>query len=439
MHKAFRVARTEYLNAVRSKAFLMGLVMLPVFMVGGIVIPQLLKDKVDIKDRRLAIWDRTGRLETILAREATQHNEREIFDWKEGKKGPQIRPAFVIESWQPKASEAAQADILLSERVRHRELFAFLVIGKDAIAADGGKDPEISYYTETPTYTDLPGWIERVVNEEIKRMRLETASLDRNLVAKLTRYTPIQKLGLAKVAATGEVIKAKHENQMATFGIPFISMFLLFMLVMSSAPNLLNTVLEEKLQKIAEVLVSSVSPFELMMGKLLGAVMVSLTLTVLYLGAIVFTIWKYGLADLVPGSHYVWFLLFQLLALLIFGSLFSALGAACSEMRDVQTMMFPAMLFMIIPMFVWMPILQSPMSTFARVLSLVPPLTPMLMMLRISVPPGPPWWEVVLGVVMTTGFMVVCIWASAKIFRIGILSQGQTPTMGRLVTWLWSR
>jgi ABC-2 type transport system permease protein len=439
MSKVLRVARTEYLNAVRSKAFIIGLIMLPVFMLGGIIIPQLLKDKVDIKDRRLAVWDQTGRLHAFLAEQAKTHNEREIYDWKNGQRGPQARPAFVIESWQPKAAETEAVDLQLSTRVRKKELFAFLIIGKDAIATERGKDAGLAYYTETPTYTDLPNWIERVLNEEIKRMRLETASLDRALVAKLTRYTPLQKLGLAKVGASGEVVKAKKENQFATFGIPFISMFLLFMLVMSSAPALLNTVLEEKIQKIAEVLVSSVSPFELMMGKLLGVVWVSFTLSILYLGAAIFVIWKYGFMDLVPLSHYFWFMFFLLLALLIYGSFFSAIGAACSEMRDAQSMIHPAILMMILPMFVWMPILQSPMSTFARVISLVPPMTPMLMMLRISVPPGPPWWEIALGAVLTTGFMLFCVWASAKIFRIGILSQGQAPTLGRLITWVWSR
>ena len=167
--------------------------------------------------------------------------------------------------------------------------------------------------------------------------------------------------------------------------------------------------------------------------------LVGWSLAFLYLGAIVISLFKYGLLGLVPVSHYVWFLFFQLVALLIYGSLFSAIGAACSELRDAQSMMGPAMIVMLLPMFVWMPILQAPMSTFARVLSLIPPLTPMLMMLRLSVPPGPPWWEVALSVILTAGFTLAAVWAAGKIFRIGILSQGQAPTFRRLVGWLWSR
>ena len=137
---------------------------------------------------------------------------------------------------------------------------------------------------------------------------------------------------------------------------------------------------------------------------------------------------------MIPASHYVWFILFQLLALFIYGSIFSAVGAACTEIRDAQSMMFPAMLGMLVPMWVFLPIIQSPSSAFARVMSLIPPFTPMLMMLRISVPPGPPWWEIALSVVLTVLFMLGCVWASAKIFRIGILSQGQTPSFARLTS-----
>ena len=162
MHKIWRVARTEYLNAVRSKAFLMGLVMLPIFMLGGIVIPQLLKNKIDIKDRRVLVWDRSGKLAEVLERQASERNEGEIFESKGGERPQQIKPAFRFETWQPRSDEAERAEFLLSERVRRKELFAFVFVGRDALAPDGGKDDEIAYYTETPTYMDLPDWIGRV-------------------------------------------------------------------------------------------------------------------------------------------------------------------------------------------------------------------------------------------------------------------------------------
>ncbi|NCQ35120.1 hypothetical protein GW813_08640, partial [bacterium] len=87
------------------------------------------------------------------------------------------------------------------------------------------------------------------------------------------------------------------------------------------------------------------------LGKLLGAVMVSMMLSMLYLGGTVLFAETMGVSDEIPGSLYAWFLLFQLLALLIYGSMFSAIGAACSELRDAQSLMVPAMFVIIVPMF----------------------------------------------------------------------------------------
>ena len=108
-------------------------------------------------------------------------------------------------------------------------------------------------------------------------------------------------------------------------------------------------------------------------------------------------------------------------------------------MRDAQSLMTPAMIFIMIPFFCWGIILKNPNSTFATLVSLFPPATPMLMMLRIAVPPGPPWWEVLLGVILCGASIVLCVWAGGKIFRIGILAQGQAPSFARLLSWVISK
>ena len=213
---------------------------------------------------------------------------------------------------------------------------------------------------------------------------------------------------------------------------------LLFMLVMMSAPALLNQVLEEKMQKISEILVAAVSPFQLMLGKLLGTILVSMTLSLLYLGAIYYMTIHFEVSGLIPASMYAWFIFFQLLAMLIFGSIFSAIGAACTEMRDAQNLMMPAMFIVVIPMMCLGIVMESPESLFSRVVSLFPPATPTLMLVRMSIPPGPTVWEIVLSVILTSSFALASVWAGGKIFRIGILSQGQAPTFTRLIRWIFS-
>ena len=97
MNKILRVAITEYLNAVRSKAFIIGIIMLPVFMFGGILVTNLAKNKVDLKDRRFAVLDHSENLYSVIATKAKDRNERDVFDWSSGTRGRQIRPAFIAE------------------------------------------------------------------------------------------------------------------------------------------------------------------------------------------------------------------------------------------------------------------------------------------------------------------------------------------------------
>ena len=193
------------------------------------------------------------------------------------------------------------------------------------------------------------------------------------------------------------------------------------------------------MQKISEVLVSAVTPFELMMGKLLGTIFLAMTLSALYLGAIAISTTYFGVDHMIPGQIYGWFLLFQLMALAIYGSLFAAIGAACSEMRDAQTLMTPAMVVLMIPMFFVGVIIDSPHGTMATAISLFPPATPMIMMMRVAIAPGPPMWQLALSLFLTTGFTIGCVWAAGKVFRIGLLSTGQAPTFRNLIGWVFSK
>lgn len=448
MSKVWRVAITEYLNAVRSKAFILGVLALPLIMAISVGVQIYAQGKTDLTPRRVAVLDRSGQLYEALAAKSKARNEwlrtsdRSV---SVDMKGQRLKvdlpkqPEFVIEEFKFTGDDAKAAELQLSERVRKKELFAFVIIGKNVLVLDATNHTELRYHTETPTFHELPGWLDSTLNAEIRERRFTAAGVDSKQVRQLSQTVPLQRLGLTEQKRSGEVVAAKRENPVATHAVPVGAMMLLFMVVMSSAPSLLNTVLEEKMQKISEVLISSVSPFQLMLGKLLGTVLVSLTLSTLYLVGVAWMLWRFGQLGHVPGHLFAWFFLFQLLALLMFGSFFIAVGAACSEIRDAQNMMFPVMMLIMIPMLTWMAVLQSPASSFSRAISLFPPATPLLMFLRIAIPPGPAWWEVVLGIVLTTLFMLGCVWASAKIFRIGILSQGQAPSIPKLITWVFSK
>jgi ABC-type Na+ efflux pump permease subunit len=448
MNKVWRVAATEYLNAVRSKAFLVGVLAVPLIMAISIGAQLYAQKKTDVSPRRFAVLDRSGQLYAALAAKAKARNESLRAGAQSVAVPIQVQslkvdlppqPEFIPEEFKFTGDDWKAAELQLSERVRRKELFAFLIIGANVLDPRATNGTEVLYHTQTPTYQELPGWLENALSGEVRERRFTAAGVDSRQVRELSRPVAVQRLGLAERKATGEVVQAKRENRIATLAVPVGGMVLLYLVVMTSAPALLNTVLEEKMQKISEVLLSSVSPFQLMLGKLLGTVLVSLTLSALYVGSLTWVLWRFGQLGNVPGQLFAWFFIFQVMALLMYGSVFLAIGAACNEIRDAQSLMMPVMMVVMIPYLMFMPVLQSPASPFSRAVSLFPPATPMLMFLRLAVPPGPAWWEVALGVALTLAFMLGCVWAGAKIFRIGILSQGQAPSLPKLIRWVFSK
>ncbi len=439
MSKVLSIATTEYLNAVRSKAFVIGVVLMPVLMAGGLIAHVIAEQSVDLRDRKFAVVDGTGRLYPALEEALAQRNAAVFEKTEEGGDGEQVGPRFLMERYEHPAGDSRSPELVLSDRVRTDELFAFVVIGVDAFESESGANDLVAYHSDSPTFDDLPDWIEDTVQEAVELERFERANVDLELVHELTRRVRFQDRDLIEVSATGEEVGGEEEDEFQNFVVPSLSMFLLFMLIMMSAPQALNVVLEEKMQKISEVLVSAVTPFQLMMGKVVGTVFVSMTLSALYLGAIWISTRYWGVDHFIPLSFYGWFVFFQLLAMFIYTAMFSAIGAACSEMRDAQSLMTPMMLLVVIPIFFWMVVLRSPDSPTAVAVSLFPPATPMLMMMRVAIPPGPPAWQLFLSIVLTLAFTVACVFASAKVFRIGLLATGQAPTLRKLVSWIVSK
>jgi len=145
----------------------------------------------------------------------------------------------------------------------------------------------------------------------------------------------------------------------------------------------------------------------------------------------------YGYGDSIHVSDMGWLLLFLILASFIFGAIFITIGAACSDLKDAQGMMAPAMILMMLPWMTWFSILNAPESNVSVGLSLFPTATPFLMLLRIMLPPGPPGWQIGLSLVLTGLTSIAAVYAAGKIFRTGLLMQGKAATFGEM--WKWVR
>ena len=216
-------------------------------------------------------------------------------------------------------------------------------------------------------------------------------------------------------------------------------MFILFFVIMTSAPQLLNSVIEEKMSKISEVLLGSITPFELMAGKLMGNAGIALLTASLYLGGGFGVAAYHGYGDVVSPWLLAGLGLYLVLAIMLYGSLYMAVGAACNELKDAQSLMMPVMLLSMFPVFVWTAVLQNPSSPLSVGMSLFPPASPFLMLMRLALRPAPPAWQVGLSVVLTAATALFCVWAAGKIFRIGLLMQGKAPSFRELARWVMAR
>jgi ABC-2 type transport system permease protein len=430
MSRSFIVASSEFLTLIRTKAFLIGVFLMPVFIGAAIVMQKTMMERPDTERREFAVIDHTGVLYEPLARAAEARNRAVVADDGSVRAG-----AFVPSRVEAAGRSIEEVRVELSDRIRREELFAFIEI--PAAVLEPGSRAGLRYHSNHPAHDELPRWLEATIGREIVQRRFEAASLDRRMVDALTRTPDVESLGLLERSEQGAITEAAQVDRLRTFAIPASFMMMMFLLVMSSSPQLLNSVIEEKMSRISEVLVASVTPFQLMMGKLLGSVGVSLVLAMIYLagGYALARYWGYG-AVLTPGLI-VSFFFYLVLAVLLFGSMFIAIGAACTDLKDAQNMMTPAMILVMFPIFTWAAVIRAPESGLALGASLFPFSTPFIMLLRIALQPAPPVWQIVLSTVLVGATVVFAVWAAGRIFRAGLLMYGKAATPREMLRWIF--
>ena len=434
MRKIVLRAVREYNAAVRTKAFIIMLVLMPVLMGGSLLATKIMEKHVDTTDKRIAVVDRSGVIAQFLVGAAEERNKAEVQEPETGKK---IRPAYVIEVVPPNDANPDAQRLELSGRVKARELWAFVEIGKDVV--EPGNDPQaagIAYHSENALMDEAREWLVSPINNYLRGLRLGTAGLDAATVDRVTRWIPVEGLGLVTIdKATGEVKGAERSSMVLALALPMVVMMLMFMMIAMGATPLINSVMEEKMQRIAEVLLGSVGPFQLMMGKMVGTVAVSLTMVAVYVVGGVGGAAYMGWSSYIPYHILPWLGVYQVMAIFMFGALFIAVGAACNDLKEAQSLMMPVWLLVMVPMFVFQPVLKEPLSGFSTWMSLIPPFTPLLMLLRQTTPAGVPAWQPWVGLAGVFVFTIFCVWAAGRIFRIGILLQGQPPKVREILRW----
>ena len=411
------VAR-EYLSRVRTPAFWISTVALPVLMVAWMVLPSLIMAK-SRGQLHLALVDQTGRVAPAIAGRMAADGERGTHN------------EFRLDVMAPEGDGAAQR-AALDARVLADELDAWAWISEAGLAEN-----RVEFHGRTVSNILTLEELEDLVTSVVREQRLSEAGYDAEEVEKL-----VARVRLDKVRITEEGSRADRG-----IGDLIVAVGLFMLLYMASiiyGNMVMQGVLEEKANRVVEVLAASATPTQLMAGKLLGICLTALTqLGIWMVTALVITApgLLAGLASLPEGVNLTPSIVFHFFALFLLGfvlyaSFYALVGAAFNNAQEAQQMASIAMIFIVLPWMVFMPVLNDPDSTLAVVTSLVPLLTPMIMMLRIAVK-TPPVWQIALGYALLVAFDAFMVWLCARVYRIGILMYGKKPTIKEI--WRWTR
>lgn len=430
MKKVWVIIKREYLIRVRTKAFLIGTIISPLLMLGLILLPAFFATRGG-GTRQVTVIDQSGdptlfeavkqRAEATTATDATGGSGRARFA------NTQYELSRII--LQP-GENIEEVKTRLNNEVKEDSDKAYVVLPTNVL---DNAEPE--YYTKNVSDPAIRG-IEQAISTAVIERRLTRAGINPTEISRYMKSVDMRKI---KLGPEGE----SEESGVPTFIIAFIMLFFIYITILFYGIFVMRGVIEEKQSRIVEVVVSSVKPFQMMIGKIIGIGLVGLTQYAIWMlsaallsffGAKVFA--STG-ADLpkIPASLLVYFIVYFLLGYFLYATLYAMVGAMVSSEEDAQQVQFPVTILIIIPMMVFSLVMNNPNSPTSVTLSMIPFFTPTLMMLRIAVDP-PPWWQIALSMLLMIVTIFGAIWVAARIYRVGILMYGKRPSIAELGRWL---
>lgn len=443
MNKLFAVMKREYLVAVRRRSFIIMTFLIPVFLIALTVIPGFLMSR-GMGKKRIAVLDGTGQLQTAFARP----NETEQPDdvKKEAENALRGRRRELPSTISVEYVNRKDADIekslqpylgrLTRDEDAADKLEGIFVIPADAVTNDAA---QLTYYSRSATDLIVQERLGRLANRALQGLRFIANGVRPEIADELLREVPVSPV---QISRTGE----KKTGGELNFIVAFLFAALLVMPSLVYGQETMRGIVQEKSDRIVEVLISSVSPMQLLTGKILGVAAVGLTQIAAWLVMIAIA-GGYGAATLaVAGAGFnlsqfirpivfLWFAVFFILAYLTYVCIYAIAGAVCNNEREAQQFVMPIMLVMLLPWLLMMPIVMNPDAPFAVAFSLSPIFAPITMFVRTLVT-EPPVWHIVTSILVSIATITAFFWLTAKIFRVGILSYGKRPTLPELWRWI---
>lgn len=423
----------EFNERVRKKSFIITTILVPLLFLGIMTIPALLLATSKIETKEIAVIDRSG----VIA-PALRSGEEVIFETTEQQ---------------------------LDEARKDTERFGVLWIGEDVVT----NPDNVRLYANSSSSIMLEEIIERQIAEAIEAERLRAYHIDN-----LPEIMEAVKTSVHLQTFRNDEGDGQSRSAGVSYAIGYILGFVLYMFVLLYGTMVMQSVIEEKNSRVLDVMVSSVRPFDLMMGKILGIASVAVVQIVLW-GVLLFGITAFALPALMPadamtqaaamqagtfdsstasnfdpdmvkavaaatdfsyiGTIFAFLMLFLVGGYLLYSALFAAVGASVDNVQDAQQFATPVTLPIILALVIMVAIMQDPNSSISFWFSMIPFTSPIVMMARI--PAGIPLWEPILSLALLYVTFGITVWFASKIYRVGIFMHGKKPSFKEL--WKWMR
>jgi ABC-2 type transport system permease protein len=434
MRKILSVIKREYIQIVRTKGFIIGTVLGPVFMLALIVVPIIVSSASVEKQETIGVVDLTNEIFMELDKKLDHRDYR----LKDGFR------RYVLEKFEPSPG-VEEVRNELRERVLKKEISAYIYIPEDVLGA-GARESAVKdtvpeevraeYVSEHTTDFEELRALNRALNNVVIEKRLKKEGLDPQKVAQYIKRVELQPIKVTK--------KGEEEDTAGTFMISYFLALIIYMAILIYGQVIMRGVIEEKSSRVVEVVLSSLKPFQLMMGKILGIGAVGLTQfsiwTLFGIGASLYsTSFIPAGADFampsIPAHVFIYFVVFFILGYFLFGTLYAAIGSMVNSEKEAQQLVMPVTMFLIVPIMLMIFIIRAPDSPLAVFLSMIPFFTPILMFLRITVL-LPPFAQIGASIVILILTILLMVWLVAKIYRVGILMYGKRPKFAEVVRWI---
>jgi len=436
MKKFLAVVKREYGQRVRAKMFIVSTILLPVVMSLFGLVPAIILNINTGGPMRVAVVDQTGKmyehLNDALFNEEQETDAQAHNQNGRDRRGPQVAlGSFVLEQADATNKSAEQIRTELDQRLRAKQIDGYIILPPDFM-----DHSQAEFFNRNPgdvfSRQRLQGALARAVREQ----RLIEAKVDPQTREGLFRSVGLQAV---KIGATGE-----ERDSGGSFVLVFAVGFVMYLAILMYGQVVLGAVIEEKETRIAEILFSSVKPFALMMGKLVGVSLVALTQLAIW-GLAFSAFALYGVNFLasrgmhasipsIPFSHYIYFALFFLLGYFIYATIYALVGSMVTTAQEGGQLAMPIILILVVSFYLFLPVSRSPDSSFSFWVSMLPFSAPVAMLVRI-VTQTPPFWQIALSLTIGFSSVLVIMWIASRVYRVGMLMYGKRASIPEALRW----